>query len=109
MGASQSTPPPAPAAAPAAKKADEFRFGQEETPKYGGAFKTKPIKRQLSSLPDAMMLYRVEARSARLAEKMDEDGETSEEIASRPKSARGTGGGAEDRGMDREETLAANA
>ena len=50
MGASQSTPPPAPAAAPAAKKADEFRFGQEETPKYGGAFKTKPIKRQLSSL-----------------------------------------------------------
>ena len=87
MGASQSTPPPAPAAPPAPpekKKSEEFRFGQEETPKYGGAFKTKPIKRQLSSLPDAMMLYRVEARSARLAEKMDEDGETSEEIASRP-------------------------
>ena len=69
-GAAEATPPPASAAAQKAaaadaKKKDGLSFGWEEK-NYGGAYKsTRPLQRQLSSEPDEMAIWRLEARSLR--------------------------------------------
>lgn len=78
------TPPPPQDDAPKPKGGDgtEYGYGWEHK-KYGGAFTSKAtVKRQLSSAPDDMELWKLTARSERLLETF---GEADEAIASRPK------------------------
>lgn len=86
MGSSSSKTPappvaPPPAAAEPSKKDEALKFGWEEK-NYGGAYVQKtPLRRQLSSEPDEMAIWRLEARSLRLMEMFLESDEA---LAKRP-------------------------
>jgi len=58
------------------------KFGWEE-PQFGGAFKAKPVRRQLSTKPNDFEIFKEMARSHRLVEAMSDAGETEKAMASR--------------------------
>lgn len=72
---SSSTPEPAkPAPVNDDGKAKDYKYGWEEK-KYGGVFQGRTVKRQLSSIPDDMEMWRLEARSLKLLDALDEANE----------------------------------
>jgi len=70
------------AASPSEHKDEGLRFGWESGEKYAGAYQTRQqLRKQLSTAPDELALWRLEARSLRLMEKYDS---ANEAIAARP-------------------------
>lgn len=76
--------PPAPAPEPVGGSKEEHKFGWEK-PMFKGAYEGKSVKRQLSTVPDEMEMFREHARSMRLIEAMSDDGNSEAAIASYPK------------------------
>lgn len=75
--------PPAPAPA-SAQSGQEHKFGWEK-PMFKGAFEAKSVKRQLSTVPDEMEMFREHSRSMRLVEAISDEGNSEAAIASYPK------------------------